>query len=106
MTGKIQVTGLVDRESEPQYRLQVVATDDGNPPLNATAIVNIVVLDVNDNVPRFVDPLLNIPIVVSTPLSSVIGTFLVLDEDAGDNGKVIYQLSGVDADQFSIDAGI
>lgn len=104
VTGKIQVTGLIDRETIPRYSFQVSATNAGNPPSSSTATVNVVVLDVNDNFPKFVDPLLTISVADSTPPYTTIGSFLVLDEDAGDNGKVIYQLAGVDAQRFSIDS--
>lgn len=51
-SGIIRTAKRLDRETIPQYRLTVTATDQGLPPMsgNATVIVNID--DVNDNAPR------------------------------------------------------
>ena len=50
--------GEIDRESDPSYSVQVIATDNpslnGNIQFTSSAIVNITVIDLNDNAPVFV----------------------------------------------------
>ncbi|KAK6740380.1 hypothetical protein RB195_008692 [Necator americanus] len=52
-TGCIRTVHHLDRELISDYRLVVLATDHGVPPLRAEAIINIKVLDEDDNAPRF-----------------------------------------------------
>ena len=59
-TGLISTTAAArfDRETTAEYILVVTATDtaeDGQQPRLGAAIVNIVIADVNDNTPAFVD---------------------------------------------------
>ena len=63
--------------------IQVIATDGGTPALTAETTVTVVVLDVNDNPPRFNDTLLNLTIPENEPLGSIIGEFVAIDNDQG-----------------------
>ncbi|XP_012282982.1 cadherin-89D [Orussus abietinus] len=51
--GVLTVTGTLDRETRDVYRFGVIARDNGEEPLSSTVAVEINVLDVNDNAPRF-----------------------------------------------------
>ncbi|XP_022246295.1 neural-cadherin-like [Limulus polyphemus] len=53
--GEIKVQRKLDREDIPQYKIKVLAIDDGNPTLTATATLTVTVDDVNDNAPRFLE---------------------------------------------------
>lgn len=52
-TGWIYTTKELDREELSKYMFQVIATDQGAPPMSASASVIITVQDVNDNDPVF-----------------------------------------------------
>ncbi|KHJ90244.1 cadherin domain protein, partial [Oesophagostomum dentatum] len=52
-TGCIKTMRSLDREETSNYRLAVLATDHGVPPLNAEALVKVEVLDEDDNAPKF-----------------------------------------------------
>ena len=52
-TGEIRVNTSLDREEIENYILTVRASDNGGKSTNAT--VNIQILDVNDQTPKFVD---------------------------------------------------
>lgn len=52
-TGALVLAQKLDREERDRYHLTVMAEDGGNPPLNSTAIIEIVVQDVNDVTPTF-----------------------------------------------------
>ena len=43
----------LDRETRARYDVTLTAFDGGNPPLNGSTSVNIVISDVNDNAPVF-----------------------------------------------------
>lgn len=43
----------LDREHHSLHTLKVMVTDQGQPRLNATATVHILVSDTNDNTPQF-----------------------------------------------------
>ncbi|XP_054013021.1 cadherin-89D [Hylaeus anthracinus] len=51
--GIIRVSGVLDRESVSAHRLLVTARDNGSPRLSTTVEIEVNVLDVNDNPPRF-----------------------------------------------------
>ncbi|XP_051504307.1 cadherin-23 [Myxocyprinus asiaticus] len=102
VTGRITVTGLLDREQGDSYTLTVVA-DDGGPKRDST-VVSITILDENDNSPEFditSDLLVNIP--EDTPIGKRVALLLARDKDAGRNGLVNFTLiSGNMQDVFKI----
>ena len=52
-TGALVVSGALDRESVPTFSLTVIAEDGGISPLADQTEVEISIVDVNDNAPRF-----------------------------------------------------
>ena len=52
-SGALVVSGALDRESVPTYILTVIGEDGGISPLADQTEVEISVVDVNDNAPRF-----------------------------------------------------
>ncbi|XP_019902910.3 cadherin-23 isoform X4 [Esox lucius] len=92
VTGRITVTGLLDREKGDFYTLTVVA-DDGAPKKDSTVKVSITILDENDNSPEFditSDSLVEIP--EDTPRGKRVAVVLGRDKDAGNNGLVNFSL--------------
>lgn len=51
--GNVSIQRKLDRETKPVHHLEILATDDGNPPKTATASLTVNVKDANDNAPRF-----------------------------------------------------
>uniref|UniRef100_A0A4W4GSM4 Cadherin-23 n=1 Tax=Electrophorus electricus TaxID=8005 RepID=A0A4W4GSM4_ELEEL len=102
VTGRITVTGLIDREKGDTYTLTVVA-DDGGPKRGST-VVSITILDENDNSPEFdltSDLSVNVP--EDTPIGQRVGVVLAHDKDAGRNGLVNFTLvAGNMQDVFDI----
>uniref|UniRef100_A0A3B4WBQ7 Protocadherin 2 alpha b 9 n=1 Tax=Seriola lalandi dorsalis TaxID=1841481 RepID=A0A3B4WBQ7_SERLL len=84
------VNGPLDRETKAQYNVTIVATDEGTPPLSSTNIVTVHVSDVNDNPPRFSEPLVNVYVKENSPVGSVIKTVTAVDADTDQNGQVRY----------------
>ncbi|XP_043917601.1 protocadherin-10 isoform X1 [Protopterus annectens] len=83
----------LDRELQAVHRYVLTAVDGGLPQRTGTALLTIRVLDSNDNVPVFEQPVYT----VSVPENSPVGTMLLQlnasDLDEGSNGEVVYSFS-------------
>ncbi|XP_030224461.1 protocadherin alpha-3-like [Gadus morhua] len=84
------VNGHLDRETDAQYTVTILATDEGSPPLSGTAVVTVQVSDVNDNEPRFTEPVLNVYVRENGPVGVVVKTVSAVDADVDHNGQVKY----------------
>nr|XP_029517700.1 protocadherin alpha-2-like isoform X8 [Oncorhynchus nerka] len=86
------VDGPLDRESVSQYNVTIIATDEGTPPLSSTSVITVRVSDVNDNAPRFSEPVINVYVKENRPVGDVIYTMSAFDPDSDENAKVTYSL--------------
>ncbi|XP_044218759.1 protocadherin alpha-5-like isoform X4 [Thunnus albacares] len=96
------VNGPLDRETKAQYNVTIVATDGGTPPLSSTSIVTVHVSDVNDNPPRFSEPLINVYVKENSPVGSVIKTVTAVDADINQNGQVSYSFIQSDSNSLPL----
>ncbi|XP_071426683.1 protocadherin beta-15-like [Pithys albifrons albifrons] len=81
----------LDREEKAEVDFSVIAVDAGSPPRTGTTQVHIVVLDVNDNAPSFMQEEYIVKVLENMPEGSVVLTVLATDRDAGVNGDITYQ---------------
>ncbi|XP_024660608.2 protocadherin alpha-5 isoform X21 [Maylandia zebra] len=86
------VDGPLDRETTSVYNVTVTATDEGNPPLFSNKVITVHVSDVNDNAPRFTQPVMDVYVKENSPTGSVIYTVNAFDADLDVNAKVTYTL--------------
>ncbi|XP_065131059.1 protocadherin alpha-8-like isoform X18 [Paramisgurnus dabryanus] len=86
------VDGPLDRERVDRYNVTIVATDEGTPPLSATRVFTVYVSDVNDNAPRFPNPVINLFVKENGPKSQIIHTLSANDPDLDENSKITYGL--------------
>ncbi|XP_045060965.1 protocadherin alpha-8-like isoform X17 [Coregonus clupeaformis] len=86
------VDGPLDRESASQYNVTITATDEGTPPLSSTSVITVHVSDVNDNAPRFSEPVINVYVKENSPVGDVIYTMSAFDPDSDENAKMKYSL--------------
>ncbi|XP_061090064.1 protocadherin alpha-2-like [Conger conger] len=86
------VDGALDRESEFQYNVTIRATDEGTPPLSTSSVITVHVSDVNDNAPRFPEPVINLYLKENSPVGSVIHMISAFDPDAKENSKLAYSI--------------
>ncbi|XP_053496992.1 protocadherin gamma-A11-like isoform X2 [Ictalurus furcatus] len=94
ITGEIQVKNEIDFEDTQTYRLNIQASDKGQPPLSVDCRVIIKIIDVNDNKPEIeVTSILNTVQEDSKP-GTVISLISVTDKDSGINGKIVCSISG------------
>ncbi|KAK2161264.1 hypothetical protein LSH36_119g03060 [Paralvinella palmiformis] len=107
--GSILVRQQLDRERCEHYRLEIRATDKARSSerKNATAVVEITVLDENDNRPQFTRSsyMVEVSEDIDPTGSPVIAEIKAIDADAGANGLVRYSItSGNFLNKFSIDS--
>ncbi|XP_052011505.1 protocadherin beta-4-like [Apodemus sylvaticus] len=82
----------LDREEQAELSLTLTAVDGGSPPRSGTALVRILIMDVNDNAPEFVNSPYEVQVLESSPPGSPVLTVLARDADAGNFGRVSYGL--------------
>ena len=101
MTGTISVQQSLDRENISEYTLDVVASSSdytGNT-LFSSAFVLVIVTDVNDNAPEFINDPYEFSIPENVTIGTVVGRFTVIDQDDGFNSLIVTMIEG---DLFSI----
>ncbi|KAM9849596.1 protocadherin alpha-13-like [Aulostomus maculatus] len=86
------VDGPLDRENTSLYNVTMTATDGGCPPLSSRRIITVHVSDVNDNAPRFMEPVISIYVKENSPTGSTIYTINAFDPDLDSNAKLTYTL--------------
>ncbi|XP_059201786.1 protocadherin alpha-2-like isoform X16 [Centropristis striata] len=86
------VDGPLDRENTSLYNVTITATDEGSPPLSSNRIITVHVSDVNDNAPRFTEPVINVYVKENSPIGSVIYTIKAFDPDVDSNSRLTYTL--------------
>ncbi|CAL1532448.1 unnamed protein product, partial [Lymnaea stagnalis] len=101
------VNHVLDRETEDEYRLVLVARDGGAPPRSGSMVIDIKVADVNDNTPSFPQSQYAVKVGENTAPGAVILTLTASDGDIGINAEISYRLSrnqytGV-AERFAVD---
>ncbi|KAG8579347.1 hypothetical protein GDO81_010831, partial [Engystomops pustulosus] len=86
----------LDRETQDKHELILTASDGGNPVQTGTALINIIVTDINDNSPVFTQDVYKDVYKVSVreiiPVNSTILQVSASDEDEGDNGQITYSI--------------
>ncbi|XP_034454861.1 protocadherin alpha-8-like [Hippoglossus hippoglossus] len=92
-TGEIRVKGEIDFEKNEVFKLDVHATDKGQPPMSTDCRVIIKVLDENDNKPEIEVTSLSQMVSEDSKPGTVVSLISITDRDAGLNGKVICSLS-------------
>ncbi|CRL00705.1 CLUMA_CG013962, isoform A [Clunio marinus] len=102
-TGEIKTAVTLNREDTPSYHFTLMAQDSSATEPRATAVnFTVIVLDINDNSPTFE----NSAITVSIPDRIKTGQFVygakAIDLDDGINSKIVYSISGKDANKFNI----
>ncbi|GMS89377.1 hypothetical protein PENTCL1PPCAC_11552 [Pristionchus entomophagus] len=92
--GLITVSGHLDRETIPSYRLHVELRDHASPYKfhSLRALISIALMDENDNSPRFVSPS-TFFVSESAKRNIVIGSVRAIDGDEGANGRVRYRIN-------------
>lgn len=83
----------LDREQQAVHRYVLTAVDGGQPPRTGTALLVVKVLDSNDNVPVFDQPVYSVSLAENAPVGTLVIQLNATDMDEGLNGEVVYSFS-------------
>ncbi|XP_014892506.1 protocadherin gamma-C5-like [Poecilia latipinna] len=92
-TGEIILLNALDYESSSKIEISVTAKDKGIPEMEGHCRVQIVVIDVNDNVPEIMLTSKPSPVREDAPKGTVVALISARDLDSGNNGNVALKLA-------------
>ncbi|XP_034297968.1 cadherin EGF LAG seven-pass G-type receptor 1 isoform X2 [Pantherophis guttatus] len=95
-TGTITTLMELDYEDQASYTLAITAQDNGIPQKSDTTYVEILILDANDNAPRFLRDRYLGSVFEDVPLSTSVLQVSAVDRDSGPNGRLVYTFQGGD----------
>ncbi|XP_073730273.1 protocadherin gamma-A2-like isoform X15 [Misgurnus anguillicaudatus] len=108
-TGVIHAVRSFDYEQFRNFSVQVVARDNGSPPLSSNVSVKVFITDENDNSPQILYPvpdgksLMTEMIPKATLSGSLVSKVIAVDADSGQNAWLSYQIvKSTDPGLFSI----
>uniref|UniRef100_A0A8C3B786 Cadherin domain-containing protein n=1 Tax=Cairina moschata TaxID=8855 RepID=A0A8C3B786_CAIMO len=105
ITGLLSTAQLLDREVQERYSLMVMAIDGGSPALSATQVLTIVVLDVNDERPIFLQQLYETAVRENQDPGELVIKVEAMDRDAGQNSLLQYEiLPGTGSEKFRMNS--
>ncbi|KAL3878333.1 hypothetical protein ACJMK2_030696, partial [Sinanodonta woodiana] len=89
---KILTTATLDREENSEYDFNVIVSDRGDPPRQATASVIIHVTDTNDNKPVFLNSRYSESVDENKPKGTRVVQIIARDDDSGENATITFSL--------------
>ncbi|XP_067374428.1 protocadherin beta-3-like [Channa argus] len=95
----------LDRETNPNLSLKLIAVDGGTPQRSGTVNIDITVLDINDNAPVFNQSVYKATVMENAPKDTYVTTVNASDADFGSNSVVSYYFSDLSSgmrDLFTI----
>uniref|UniRef100_A0A8C8SG17 Cadherin EGF LAG seven-pass G-type receptor 1 n=1 Tax=Pelusios castaneus TaxID=367368 RepID=A0A8C8SG17_9SAUR len=95
-TGTVTTLMELDYEDQASYTLAITARDNGIPQKSDTTYVEILILDANDNTPRFLRDRYQGSVFEDVPLSTSVLQLSATDRDSGLNGRLLYTFQGGD----------
>ena len=101
-TGAVTTISNIDREVRRYYSIVIEASDGGTPSLSATALVDIIISDVNDNAPVFTPSDFIVSISEDVAVGTSVTTLTAADADSAVSNNVfsyvlVHTVFGVDA---------
>ena len=100
---KAVVAKALNRELESKHEVKIVCQDSGSPPLNSTTNFTVIVIDENDNKPRFTSSVYYPKVTENNAVGAVVAMVTAEDVDIGNNAKVTYSLLDTAGNPFWID---
>ncbi|XP_075066012.1 protocadherin alpha-13-like isoform X2 [Mixophyes fleayi] len=98
----LTVSRPLDREMKEEYEVVITAKDEGYPSLSVSTTIRVDISDVNDNAPRFMQPVDTIFIKENNPPGSHVYTASASDPDVGQNSFITYSISDSTIDGIPI----
>lgn len=103
-TGRLLTSTPLDRESVSEYRLTVLATDQGSPARTGSCTLVVTVVDENDEPPRFEQAVYSASVAEDAAPNTTVLAVRAHDPDLGLGGRVSYSLANETAALFRIDS--
>lgn len=94
-TGNVIVLSPVDYEMTQKFDLWIEARDVTNLSSFRKLVINV--QDLNDNIPRFSQPMYSTSIIENADIGASVIQIMATDSDIGNNGLVTYRLSTTDS---------
>ncbi|XP_070577407.1 cadherin EGF LAG seven-pass G-type receptor 2-like [Ptychodera flava] len=102
-SGDVTVKQAIDRETVGDViHFTMIASDNRSPPSTRTANVQVIVVDINDNAPKFQKDFWNWEIRYDATAGSYVKSVTATDADSSINGAITYKMYLVNLD-FAID---
>uniref|UniRef100_A0A8C8Y2M8 Cadherin EGF LAG seven-pass G-type receptor 1 n=1 Tax=Panthera leo TaxID=9689 RepID=A0A8C8Y2M8_PANLE len=95
-TGTVYTVTELDYEEQAAYTLAITARDNGIPRKSDTTSLEILILDANDNAPRFLRDFYQGSVFEDVPPSTSVLQVSATDRDSGPNGRLLYTFQGGD----------
>ncbi|XP_019750622.1 protocadherin gamma-A11-like, partial [Hippocampus comes] len=92
----------LDRENKKDIMLLLTAYDGGSPRRSGTVVIHVTVLDANDNVPVFSQPVYKASLPENSPLDTLVVTVSASDADEGINSEISYAFDHASDDHSKI----
>jgi len=103
-TGAVRTRAALDRETASHHRIIVAAVDAGSPPRSSTAVIDLVVGDVDDEPPRFTLPVYSLRVSENRPPGTEVGAVAARDGDGEPfNHFQFRMIVNNDSEAFEID---
>ncbi|XP_066111220.1 cadherin EGF LAG seven-pass G-type receptor 1 isoform X2 [Saccopteryx bilineata] len=95
-SGTVYTMTELDYEDQAAYTLAITARDNGIPQKSDTTSLEILILDANDNAPRFLRDFYQGSVFEDAPPSTSVLQVSATDRDSGPNGRLLYTFQGGD----------
>ncbi|XP_073477001.1 protocadherin alpha-3-like isoform X14 [Aquarana catesbeiana] len=102
----VTVNGPLDREKKDDYEITITARDEGSPALSVSKSIRVIISDVNDNAPQFIQPSDTIFIKENNAPGSYIYTASAYDPDIGQNSFITYSIADGNIDGIPLSSYI
>lgn len=89
---KLVLDRALDQQQQAEVALSVTAVDGGSPPCSGTALIHVVILDINGNVPVFTHSLYKVQVLENSTKDTPVVVVSANELDSGTNGEIAYSI--------------
>ncbi|GCB72092.1 hypothetical protein scyTo_0001822 [Scyliorhinus torazame] len=93
---------ILDRENISRYEVTVLCSDSGSPPLTSKKVILVEVADINDNAPRFSQPLYTAYVTENNVIGASIFSVTAFDPDLNQNSRLNYSIQPTQVQDESV----
>ncbi|KAK7112050.1 cadherin-87A-like [Littorina saxatilis] len=106
VTGVLTLREGLNYENTPEqkgiYRLNIEASDNGNPPETTTSVITVTVVDENNHTPIFMPTQYSKTVSEAEAPGTSVLTVSATDSDFGSNGEITYRIGTGGRDSFEV----